>query len=252
MNTLFKGVAAVSFTLTDVVGFITRADYYYRTDRPLLIAHRGTYGYYPEHALGGYIEAYYNGADFIEFDVQVTKDKELVILHDPYLDFCTDIWDHTDRFGDKTYWGWHFVPDFTLEELRSIHLKMRFDFRSTFNDKKYVVQTFQEVIDLIRMLNAEFPRVLNAERKIGLYIEIKDWQWNMDWVGYNTADIFHDLLVENNLDTIEACKDDIPIVVQSFELEALKYFRTLADLPNTFLVGVDCANVYEQIWLIVE
>ena len=69
LNTLFKGAASLVLTLTNVLGYISRADYYYRTDRPLLIAHRGTYGYYPEHALGGYIEAYYAGADFIEFDV---------------------------------------------------------------------------------------------------------------------------------------------------------------------------------------
>ena len=71
----------------------------------------------------------------------------------------------------------------------------------------------QEVLDLIRMLNKEFPRVLNAERNIGLYIEIKDWQWTMDWIGYNMVDLFHDMLVENNLDTIEACMEDIPIVI---------------------------------------
>ena len=80
---------------------MSRAEYFYRGDRPLLVAHRGTYGYYPEHALGGYVEAYYAGADFIEFDVQITKDRQLVILHDPYLDFCTDVRDHVDRFSDK-------------------------------------------------------------------------------------------------------------------------------------------------------
>jgi len=75
------------------------------------------------------------------------------------------------------------------------------------------VLTFQEVIDLIHMLNTEFPRTKNAERKIGLYIELKDWQWNMDWVGHNTADVFWDLLKKNNLDTIEKARLDIPIVV---------------------------------------
>ena len=252
LNTLIKGAASLALTLTQVFGFITRADYYYRTDRPLLIAHRGTYGYYPEHALGGYIEAYYAGADFIEFDVQITKDKELVILHDPYLDYCTDIRDHLDRFGHKTYRGWHFVPDFTLAELRTIYLKQRFPFRTKKNNKKFVVLTFQEVIDLIHTLNTEFPRTKNAERKIGLYIELKDWQWNMDWIGYNTADVFWDLLKKNNLETIEKARLDIPIVVQSFELEALEYFRTLGDLPNTFLVGVDCADVWELIYLAYE
>ena len=68
-NTLIKGVASLAMSLTAVHGYISSADYYYRTDRPLLIAHRGSYSQYPEHALGGYIEAYYGGADFIELDV---------------------------------------------------------------------------------------------------------------------------------------------------------------------------------------
>jgi len=79
-----------------------------------LIAHRGTWGYYPEHAIPGYVEAYYAGADFIEFDVQVTKDGELVILHDAYLDSTTDIREHKDRFGDREKYGKFFVPEFTL------------------------------------------------------------------------------------------------------------------------------------------
>lgn len=48
---------------------IADVPYFYRDDRPMIVAHRGTYGYYPEHAIGGYVEAYYNGCDFIEFDV---------------------------------------------------------------------------------------------------------------------------------------------------------------------------------------
>jgi len=97
-------------------------------------------------------------------------------MHDPSLNSVTDIMDHTDRFGDRI---WHvnkfYIPEFTLAELRSIFLKQRYASRGTGQDKKWLVQTFQEVIDLIRMLNNEFPRTKNAERKIGLYIELKDW-----------------------------------------------------------------------------
>lgn len=102
---------------------------------------------------------------------------------------------------------------------------------------------------MIRYLNTSYPRTKNTERKIGLYIEIKDWQWNIDWVGHNTADVLYEQLKKNGLDTIEGCRDDIPIIVQSFELEALDYFRTLTDLPNVFLVGVDCAEFLENVFL---
>ena len=73
--------------------------------------------------------------------------------------------------------------------------------------------TFQEVIDLIHTLNTEFPRTKNAERKIGLYIKLNDWQWNMNWGGNNIAGALWDLLKKNDLYTIEKARLDIPIVV---------------------------------------
>jgi len=66
---------------------------------------------------------------------------------------------------------------------------------------------------MIRLLNKEFPRVNNKERKVGLYIELKDWSWNKLYSGYNTADVMQRILVENGLGTVEECKDDIPIIV---------------------------------------
>ena len=73
--------------------------------------------------------------------------------------------------------------------------------------------TFQEVIDLIHTLNTEFPRTKNAERKIGLYIKLNDWQWNMNWGGKNIAIELWYHLQKNDLDTIEKARLDIPIVV---------------------------------------
>ena len=39
------------------------------------------------------------------------------------------------------------------------------------------------------------------------------------------------MLDKNGLGTIADCQDDIPIIIQSFELDALKKFATLSDLP---------------------
>jgi glycerophosphoryl diester phosphodiesterase len=50
-------------------GKMTDASYFYRADRPMIIAHRGSHGHFPEHSLGGYADAYYSGADFIEIDM---------------------------------------------------------------------------------------------------------------------------------------------------------------------------------------
>src|SRR4051794_28236165 len=53
--------------------------------RPLLIAHRGASGYAPEHTLAAYRLAIEQGADFIEQDLQITKDGALVCIHDADL-----------------------------------------------------------------------------------------------------------------------------------------------------------------------
>ena len=47
---------------------------------PLVIAHRGASGYLPEHTLGGYELAVKMGADYIEPDLQLTKDGQLVAM----------------------------------------------------------------------------------------------------------------------------------------------------------------------------
>ena len=54
--------------------------------KPLLVAHRGASGYAPEHTLAAYELAIAQGADFVEQDLQVTKDGVLICLHDPDLE----------------------------------------------------------------------------------------------------------------------------------------------------------------------
>ncbi len=57
----------------------------------VVIAHRGASGYLPEHTLPAKAMAYARGADYLEQDLVMTKDNELVVLHDHYLDRVTDV-----------------------------------------------------------------------------------------------------------------------------------------------------------------
>lgn len=57
----------------------------------VVIAHRGASGYLPEHSLPAKAMAYAQGADYLEQDLVMTKDNELVVLHDHYLDRVTDV-----------------------------------------------------------------------------------------------------------------------------------------------------------------
>ncbi|MBB4823545.1 glycerophosphoryl diester phosphodiesterase [Sporosarcina luteola] len=51
----------------------------------LIIAHRGASAYAPEHTLASYELAVQMGADYIELDLQRTKDGELVVMHDKFI-----------------------------------------------------------------------------------------------------------------------------------------------------------------------
>ncbi|MFF2479541.1 glycerophosphodiester phosphodiesterase [Paenibacillus sp. NPDC058071] len=54
------------------------------------VAHRGASGYAPEHTLSAYRMGIASGADYIEIDVQLTKDGELIAMHDDTVDRTTD------------------------------------------------------------------------------------------------------------------------------------------------------------------
>lgn len=56
----------------------------------VIIAHRGASAYAPEHTLPAYDLAARSGADYLEIDLQMTKDGELIALHDTKLDRTTD------------------------------------------------------------------------------------------------------------------------------------------------------------------
>lgn len=66
-------------------------------------AHRGFSGKYPENTMLAFEKALEIGVDGIELDVQLSKDNEVVIIHDETIDRTTN--------------GKGFVKNYTLEEL---------------------------------------------------------------------------------------------------------------------------------------
>ena len=72
-----------------------------------VMAHRGYSGKYPENTMLAFEEAAKTGADGIELDVQLTKDGQVVGIHDERIDRTTD--------GS----GW--VKDYTYEELKKFN-----------------------------------------------------------------------------------------------------------------------------------
>ncbi|MEV5827694.1 glycerophosphodiester phosphodiesterase family protein [Spirillospora sp. NPDC052242] len=79
-----------------------------------VIAHRGSSGITPENTLTAVRTAIRQKADFVEIDVQRSKDGRLVNFHDCTLERTTDV---EERFpGRPTYR----VSDFTWRELRTL------------------------------------------------------------------------------------------------------------------------------------
>ena len=57
---------------------------------PKVFAHRGASAYAPENTLPAFELAARQGADGIELDVHLSKDGELVVIHDETLDRTTN------------------------------------------------------------------------------------------------------------------------------------------------------------------
>ena len=107
-----------------------------------IIGHRGAAGLAPENTLKAFRIGCENGADLVECDIHLNKDKELVVIHDNTLERTTN--------GK----GW--VRDFTLKELQS--------FDAGQGEK---ISTLTEVFDLV------------SSYKKKLVIEIKGESWEI-------------------------------------------------------------------------
>jgi len=107
------------------------------TARPV-IGHRGNRAHAPENTVASLLEAVAVGADAVEFDVRVTRDGELVLLHDPTLDRTTD------ATGE--------VASMPLAELRGVDAGARFtrDEQSfPWRGRGADVPTFDEVVETL-------------------------------------------------------------------------------------------------------
>ena len=154
---MFKTLSGSALLAQISSALMSEAPYFYNKDRPLVIAHRGSYGPAPEHSLASYIDAYYGGADYLELDVQVSKDGYLVLQHEPMLNNTTNIYEYGGRkaFKDKQKPNedW-MVGDFTLAELKMLKRKQRYETtRSPMLNDRFNIVTLSELIENVRMLN---------------------------------------------------------------------------------------------------
>ncbi|KUP25431.1 glycerophosphodiester phosphodiesterase [Paenibacillus sp. DMB5] len=109
--------------------------------------HRGAYSSAPENTLVGFQMAAQMGADGVELDIQLTKDNEIVVIHDETV--------------DRTSNGQGWVKDFTLSEIKKLN----------FNKSGRTEPLFMEVPTLAEVLNLLNPTglTINIELKTGIF-----------------------------------------------------------------------------------
>ena len=83
------GVSALTFIATPAQAASQQSEE--PTHPPVTVAHRGASGYAPENTLAAVDKADKLGIDWVENDVQRTKDGELVVMHDTTLARTTNV-----------------------------------------------------------------------------------------------------------------------------------------------------------------
>ncbi|HEX2540980.1 MAG TPA: glycerophosphodiester phosphodiesterase [Caldimonas sp.] len=205
---------------------------------PLVIGHRGASGLRPEHTIEAYRLAIEQGADFIEPDIVMTQDGQLIARHEPMLDGTTDVAQRfpasrrTTRNVDGVPTTAYFANDFTLAEIRTLRAVQAGSSRPQQYNGQFGIPTLDEVIALAR---SESTRV---GRTIGIYPEIKHSTF--------MAGIFGANAIENALLTkLHAAygnSADAPVFIQSFEVSNLQYLNTQTNIKLIQLVDADDVN----------
>ncbi len=132
----------ISICLLVLVGYEARPYNHVAMQGMISIAHRGAANFAPENTQSAFQKALELGADFLECDVHLSKDGELIIMHDDKVDRTTN--------------GTGYVKNFTLAELKKLDAGKKF--HASFAGEQ--IMTLDELID-------EFYG------KVGLLIEIK-------------------------------------------------------------------------------
>lgn len=89
-----------------------------------VVGHRGFRSQFPENTIVSFLKAIDVGVDSIEFDVRLTKDRQLVITHDDTVDRCSNgtgkVCDFTFDEIRKLDFGSYLSPDFTGTQIPTL------------------------------------------------------------------------------------------------------------------------------------
>jgi glycerophosphoryl diester phosphodiesterase len=194
--------------------------------RPWIVAHRGASAYAPENTIPALQLAADQGATYVEYDLQPTKDGVLVLLHDETLERTTDVEEvFPQRFRETkgadgaTVKRWY-LTDFIFAEVQKLDAGTWFDAKF----KGTRVLSHVEAIDAMK-------------GKCGLFIELKAPE-KYAAKGYDVEGTTLAELKKAGLDQ-PYVNARTPVLIQSFDLPSVqKLTNTLkTKLPVHFLYG---------------
>lgn len=111
-------------------------------DSPIILAHRGGSLIAPENTMVAFKNAAELGVHGFEIDIRLTKDEEIIVFHDEYVDRTTD--------------GSGLVADMTLDELKLLD----FGYQFLNNEQEYAYRGQGESVLTLRELFEQFPQML--------------------------------------------------------------------------------------------
>ncbi|MCI1590969.1 glycerophosphodiester phosphodiesterase [Heyndrickxia oleronia] len=155
----------------------------------LIFAHRGSAGTHPENTMESFIAAEKCGADGIELDVHLSKEGEIVVIHDETVDRTTN--------------GKGFVQDFFLNDLKSLNASYKF-------------KTFQSFIRV--------PRIPTL-REVFDWMKGNQLQCNIE---LKNGKIMYPFLEEKVIDLIREYEYEERIIISSFNHYSLVHCYQLA------------------------
>jgi len=198
--------------------------------------HRGSKGDYPENSMLAFRKAIEAGVHGMEFDIHLTKDNEIVVIHDSTL--------------DRTTTGTGRVQDFTLAEIQAHTIGPKFrdyeKYEASWDEER--VPTLTEVLELFKAHDIEAN------------IELKTYEFTYPGIEKKMLEVVE--AVGYNPDKMIYSSFNLPTIIRIQKLDSKAKVALLTDyyfltLPQDFIdefgwdgmhPGKDIVLKYPEIW----
>lgn len=178
-----------------------------------IIAHRGSKGTHPENTLEAVKEAVRVGSDGIEIDVQLSLDKELIVIHDETIDRTTN--------------GKGSVQNLTLAALKQLDAGSWYapEYSTCRIPTLQEIFYFLEAVDYKGLVNIELKTdkvsYQGIEEKVVDFVAEKKWPFTIEYSSFNYQTLIQlktldpgcklALLFEKNGGNVAFLRPDIPV-----------------------------------------